>query len=51
MDNEFTLKLKDEYGSLLPFLQRFSDEVTRQLQFIVSDKNIRLGVPYNVPQI
>lgn len=45
MDNEFNQKLNIEYKTLLPFFQRFSDELTRQLQFLLLKKNVQLGVP------
>lgn len=45
MDSEFNQKLNIEYKTLLPFFQRFSDELTRQLQFLLLKKNVKLGVP------
>lgn len=45
MDNELNRELKTEYLTLLPLLQRLSDELTRQLQFLLLENKIQLGVP------
>jgi len=45
MKNDFNQKLSAEYQAYMPNLRRFSNELIRQLQFLLNKNNIQLGVP------